>query len=593
MKSPKGRTVEGESGAMPVEDRGAETSRAKRKEEGNPKESRNRYIDYALEESTELPAPLPLAPADPIRQQPRGPGAYPHRGVDYRGSSHLFTSLEFGGEDNVHPTPEEELEEGLVTAKPVTLPTETAEPMMSLPNQQDKEQEVSKKRTNLHIYIPLGLCALLLLVVGVSIAASTGGKDNSTQKDTIKEENNSSIDLASTEPPEWEWDLPVDIPRSTISIIGTDPDGSTPQSKAYRWMKADPFLHEYSSERLLQRFAMAAFYYATNGANWTHQGGGEEIVTIAINSDKPGGNLLLVNITGSQPWLSYEHSECQWLSAAEARSGATACNNSQEILDHLVVYKNNLQGYLMDDLGDTLQSLKTLDLAGNSIGGTIPTSIGRLTHLEELSFHRNSFSGSVPTELGSLSKLWRLAILESQLTGSIPPEVWQLSGMLELKISANKALWGTLPSDLGVSMPKLQLFQSARNQMSGSLPSSIGLMKNLTSISLHDNRMTGRLPSELGLADKLKKFYAPNNLFSGTLPAAWSRSMKTLNLQGNMGLTGTVPVEWAAMQVLKLEGTSIAGTIAEEVCAMRKLSFDCSPTLCGCDCPCLNTTGGP
>ena len=56
------------------------------------------------------------------------------------------------------------------------------------------------------------------------------------------------------------------------------------------------------------------------------------------------GSLYDYNIT-SEPWLSYEFSECQWFSTATLR-GVDACNNETQVLTFLGIMQNNLQGTL-------------------------------------------------------------------------------------------------------------------------------------------------------------------------------------------------------------------------------------------------------
>lgn len=60
----------------------------------------------------------------------------------------------------------------------------------------------------------------------------------------------------------------------------------SPQSFAYQWILQDPKLVEYidTEWRVLQRFALVTFYYATGGDGWVY----------------------------NDHWLSYEHDECEW-----------------------------------------------------------------------------------------------------------------------------------------------------------------------------------------------------------------------------------------------------------------------------------------
>jgi hypothetical protein len=51
------------------------------------------------------------------------------------------------------------------------------------------------------------------------------------------------------------------LPSYSLASILTDP--TSPQAKALDWLAEDPLIETYDTERALQRFAMATFYYAT------------------------------------------------------------------------------------------------------------------------------------------------------------------------------------------------------------------------------------------------------------------------------------------------------------------------------------------
>ena len=68
----------------------------------------------------------------------------------------------------------------------------------------------------------------------------------------------------------------------------------------------------------------------------------------------------------------------------------------------------------------SLTGLTSLDLADNSLEGSIYTFIGELTKLESLILDNNAFIGSVPEEIDSLTMLDRLSISGNQLAGVLP-----------------------------------------------------------------------------------------------------------------------------------------------------------------------------
>ncbi len=69
--------------------------------------------------------------------------------------------------------------------------------------------------------------------------------------------------------------------------------------------------------------------------------------------------------------------------------------------------------------GDPLR-VTQIDLASESLTGTIPAALGRLYELTVLKLNGNSLTGSIPAELGWLYKLTELRLTGNSLTGCIP-----------------------------------------------------------------------------------------------------------------------------------------------------------------------------
>lgn len=102
---------------------------------------------------------------------------------------------------------------------------------------------------------------------------------------------------------------------------------NTPQSRARKWLAADPQILKYTHQRIKQRYALATFFYATRGELWT----------------------------GKDQWLTAKH-ECQWFSKRNDNNNDSACDNN-ETLVVLDLNTNNLTGTLPDDLS-ILSSLR-------------------------------------------------------------------------------------------------------------------------------------------------------------------------------------------------------------------------------------------
>jgi hypothetical protein len=120
------------------------------------------------------------------------------------------------------------------------------------------------------------------------------------------------------------------LPAYSIKLAESDPE--SPQAKALDWLQKDPRYNEYELHRLNQRYALAVFYHATAGGEWT-------------NSDK---------------WVT-EDNECSWYATED---GDICGENSR---------------------------LTVLSLDGNALGGTVPTELELLTNLSKMYLLEGAF----------------------------------------------------------------------------------------------------------------------------------------------------------------------------------------------------------
>ena len=141
-------------------------------------------------------------------------------------------------------------------------------------------------------------------------------------------------------------------------------------------------------------------------------------------------------------------------------------------------------------------------LYDNALSGTLPASLGNLTHLELLELGGNDLSGSILSELGNLTNLRSLGLSSNQLSGPLPTWLGNLTHLEALGLNFNQ-LSGTLPSSLG-NLTKLERLYLGFNQLSGALPSSLGNLTNLQELGLANNQLSGALPSSLGNLTKLE-----------------------------------------------------------------------------------------
>ena len=210
--------------------------------------------------------------------------------------------------------------------------------------------------------------------------------------------------------------------------------------------------------------------------------------------------------TDSSSWLNDDISVCEWYGCE--------CNNNEDYivtsvrlgsfrytqliptaigmlskLQNLTINGDKLTGTLPSELFN-LHELTQLTIRG-SLEGTLPSEISNLRSLQILDLRGNNFDGKLPSEVGVLGMLKYLDISGMTLKSSIPSEVFNLSSLQYLYMN-DSSLKGTLPSEL-FGMVSLQIISLSNNNLIGSLPLSMDLV-SLREIDLSENKISGILP---------------------------------------------------------------------------------------------------
>lgn len=380
------------------------------------------------------------------------------------------------------------------------------------------------------------------------------------------------------------------LPDFTQEAISSD--ATSPQAKAWEWLKQDPFLHTNQLHRTVQRYSLATFFYATLGDKWAHQ----------------------------DYWLNHTMSECgAWaMTPANIAERKVACDYQQRVsliafaqnslrgtlppevallsdLTHIYIWQNQIGGSIPSELGllskltllqlgeNTLQGslpaellslseLENLELDNNAIVGTIPTKIGLLSKLRRLNLFSNRFTGSLPNDLKMLRSLQELSVHDNQLEGTLPPSLLAVDSLKELSFDGNR-FSGHMPSEVGL-LTQLRVLRMSRTELTGKIPTQLGQLRRVELIDLSDNNFSpSMLSSDLFLLPLLQEFYCTNCQFTGTLPAqAWNSHLQVLHLQEN-GLHGQmkVPQTAASIRELRLGGNNLSGTLPQGLGGMRSL----------------------
>ncbi|KAI3416857.1 uncharacterized protein J3R85_014964, partial [Psidium guajava] len=225
-------------------------------------------------------------------------------------------------------------------------------------------------------------------------------------------------------------------------------------------------------------------------------------------------------------------------------------------------------------LSNTLESIEFRSNPG--LVGPIPTSIGRLKHLQSLVLLENGLTGPLPLELGNLISLKRLVLSSNGFVGQIPPSLGGLNNLLILDCSRN-SLSGPLPLTFGglTSLLKLDL---SNNNLDGSLPRGLGNMRNLTLLDLGANKISGGLIQDIQGMVSLKEMVMSNNptLHGDLAGIEWTNleDLEVLDLS-NTGLKGHIPESMTQLKRLRFLGlgdNSLSGTPPPELASLPCIS---------------------
>ncbi|XP_026450903.1 MDIS1-interacting receptor like kinase 1-like [Papaver somniferum] len=113
---------------------------------------------------------------------------------------------------------------------------------------------------------------------------------------------------------------------------------------------------------------------------------------------------------------------------------------------------NKLSGEISLEAGERLSSAKYINLSGNQLSGSIPSSIcsqelRKYYDPNLINLSNNKLSGNIPTSIGYCRSLTVLNLSNNNLTGNIPNEIQRAEGLEYLQLSYNN-LNGTFPKPI-------------------------------------------------------------------------------------------------------------------------------------------------
>ena len=202
------------------------------------------------------------------------------------------------------------------------------------------------------------------------------------------------------------------------------------------------------------RAALVELYNATDGSNWS-------------NSDNWLTDLPLGEWYGVDTDVS---GRVERLDLRGRRDEVTG-----ELIPH------GLTGAIPSQIG-RLGNLAELSLSQNRLSAPIPPEIGNLRELRRLTLDHNDLTDSIPSELGNLANLSSLNLGNNNLTGPLPPELADLSNLTELTLLWNK-LSGPIPREL-LQLRQLRLLEIQSTNLC--VPGVASFHRWVEGIEIHD-----------------------------------------------------------------------------------------------------------
>ncbi|GKY97916.1 hypothetical protein MPSEU_000749600 [Mayamaea pseudoterrestris] len=371
----------------------------------------------------------------------------------------------------------------------------------------------------------------------------------------------------------------------------------SPQGKAWKWLVSDKGLSSRSLSDITLRFALATFYYATNGPNWKNN-------TNWLTSEDVCSWFCVSQNT------QIPHSYSDYLDYCQ-RSGFSQLLLSDNgligsiplelaLLTDLNVVKvgsNALYGDISDILWASWSGARALEFQFNyNLTGTLPSVIGEFSNLMFLNIQANRFYGTLPSQIGRLSALWLFTAPQNEFTGSIPREIGRMKSLQSFVVAEN-ALTSSIPTSIG-RLFNMYAFDVGMNQLTGSIPFQIEDCMNLLSFRVLSNALTGSIPVTASRLTRLQALLLNNNTLMGSLPSELGglESLFDLDVSSNAQITGTLPSELdqlAKLTNLRVFDTNISGSVPSGVCnaflaqnVVSNILIDCDQVDCDCNCTC-------
>jgi len=347
------------------------------------------------------------------------------------------------------------------------------------------------------------------------------------------------------------------LSRNIANGSQLDYSGS-PQAKALEFLASEKFDNSVlSDEKLIERYTMTVWYYATNGPKWRYQMG-------FLSPEDTCG------------WFSWFRNQRSGQITKEGVICDTPEGQAEPVIGLLDMPSNLLEGSIPSELQYLSNSLEQMHVEFNpGLEGEIPTVMAELTKLWSLELQYCAITGSLPDWLGTKLPLRRLGLSNNLLTGSVPMSLLHQTNLQILALDDNgltgniqhfgplikmqylymedNLIQGQLTNNLVSNWTAMKELDFSRNDISGNLPPDLFTkMTNLEILDLHGNAFTGTIPDTVGDNNRIVFLALQDNKLSGPIPASLPNmiDLQHLDLSRNE-ISGKIPPEMGRLSFLR------------------------------------------
>ncbi|ONH94819.1 hypothetical protein PRUPE_7G032500 [Prunus persica] len=242
----------------------------------------------------------------------------------------------------------------------------------------------------------------------------------------------------------------------------------------------------------------------------------------------------------------------------------------------LFLRDNLFSGPIPHNISQVMPNLTHLDISGNSLSGSIPLSLGNLSHFEFMIISNNNLSGEIPHFWNNIPSLYFVDMSNNSLSGTIPRSLGSLTSLNFLILSSNN-FSGEVPSLKNCT--DMRILDLGDNKFSGPIPASIGeSMLSLLILSVRSNSFTGSIPLQLCGLSTLHILDLSYNNLSENVPH-WKHRQRYRNLWSMEKIGGGVERMSASnignlrsIETLDLSMNKLSGSIPQNMVSLTFLN---------------------